>query len=225
MPDAILIFAAGFGTRMGALTADRPKPLIEVGGQTLLDHALDLTGGIDRVVVNTHYRAGQIATHVAGRGVLLSHEAPQVLETGGGLRHALPLLAANPVFTLNSDAVWRGPNPLDILRATWAPQRMEALLLCVPKTRALGHIGPGDFETDAQGCASWGPGDIYTGAQILRTDRLESIEQGIFSLRTIWKAMIAERRLFTVPYPGHWCDVGRPEGIALAETMLAGDHV
>ncbi len=225
MPDAILIFAAGFGTRMGALTATRPKPLIEVGGKALLDHALDLTQDVPRVVVNTHYRAEQIARHLQGRNVLLSHETPEVLETGGGLKQALPLLKADPVMTLNSDAVWAGPNPLDILRAAWDGTRMEALLLCVPKTRAYGHGGPGDFLTDRDGRASRGPGDIYTGAQILRTGRLQDIDATVFSLREVWKEMIAARRLFTVTYPGAWCDVGRPEGIALAETLLERSDV
>ncbi|MDE3080656.1 MAG: NTP transferase domain-containing protein, partial [Paracoccaceae bacterium] len=86
MPDALMLFAAGFGTRMGALTATRPKPLVEVAGRPLIDHALDLASGasVGRIVVNTHYLPDQIAAHLAGRGILLSHE-PQILETGGGL--------------------------------------------------------------------------------------------------------------------------------------------
>jgi MurNAc alpha-1-phosphate uridylyltransferase len=99
---------------MGALTRDRPKPLVEVAGRALIDHALDLVAGYapPRTVVNLHYRAGQLAAHLSGRGVALSHETPYILDTGGGLRAALPLLGDGPVLTMNSDAVWRGPNPL-----------------------------------------------------------------------------------------------------------------
>ena len=110
----VMVFAAGLGTRMGALTRDRPKPLIEVAGRCLLDHALDLvTGaGLTRPVVNLHYRGDQIARHLAGRDATLSWERDEILDTGGGLRAALPLLAGSPVFTLNSDAVWTGRNAL-----------------------------------------------------------------------------------------------------------------
>ncbi|HKL64600.1 MAG TPA: NTP transferase domain-containing protein, partial [Roseovarius sp.] len=113
----VMIFAAGFGTRMGALTQDRPKPLIKVAGRALIDHALDLVAGHapSRIVVNLHYRADQLVAHLDGRGVRLSHETPDILDTGGGLRAALPLLGDGPVLTMNSDAVWQGPNPLSHL--------------------------------------------------------------------------------------------------------------
>ena len=114
-PKVIMLFAAGFGTRMGALTAHCPKPLIKVAGRALIDHALDLAdgAGVAGKVVNLHYLAPMLAQHLAlRRDVALSHEAPLVLETGGGLKHALPLLGDGPVFTLNTDAVWAGVNPL-----------------------------------------------------------------------------------------------------------------
>ena len=134
MPDALMLFAAGFGTRMGALTADRPKPLVEVAGKPLIDHALDLAEGVGplRRVANAHYRADQLAAHLDGRDVALSREEPEILDTGGGLRAALPLLGPDPVFALNTDAVWSGPNPLRLLAEAWDPERMDALLLCVP---------------------------------------------------------------------------------------------
>ncbi|AMY71712.1 exonuclease-like protein [Frigidibacter mobilis] len=154
-PAALMLYAAGFGTRMGALTADRPKPLIPVAGRALIDHALALVPPGLRVVVNTHYRADQIAAHVAGRGLLQSHE-PDLLETGGGLRAALPLLDADPVYTLNTDAVWTGPNPLDTLAAAWDEIRMDALLLLVPPGRATGHTGRGDFAMAGDGTLSRG---------------------------------------------------------------------
>jgi MurNAc alpha-1-phosphate uridylyltransferase len=225
MADAVMIFAAGFGTRMGALTRDRPKPLLPVAGRTLLDRALDLAEGVPRRVVNTHYLGEQVAAHLAGRpDVLLSPEAPEILETGGGLRQALPLLAADPVFTLNPDAVWTGPNPLDTLRAGWR-DGMEALLLLVPSDRARGHSGAGDFEISPGGRLRRGPGAVYTGAQILRTGGLAAVPDRAFSLNLLWDGMAARGTLHGVLHPGGWCDVGRPEGIALAEAMLreAGD--
>ena len=117
MPDypfPLMVFAAGFGTRMGALTEARPKPLIPVAGRPLIDHALAVAkdAGVRHTVVNTHYRAAQIAEHLAGKGVAISHEAGQILETGGGLKAALPLLGDGPVAILNSDGIWTGANPL-----------------------------------------------------------------------------------------------------------------
>jgi MurNAc alpha-1-phosphate uridylyltransferase len=221
MPDAVMLFAAGFGTRMGALTARCPKPLIPVAGRPLLDHALDLTQGIPRRVVNAHYLAPRIAEHLAGRDVTVMVEEPQILDTGGGLRAALPHLGTDPVFTLNTDAVWSGPNPLGLLAAAWDPARMDALLLCVPLERATGRKGGGDFTFDPQGRLIRGGDMVYTGAQILATDRLQGVPEAVFSLNVIWTAMAAEGRLFGLPYPRHWADVGHPQGIAEAEAMLA----
>ena len=111
LPDALMLFAAGFGTRMGDLTADRPKPLIEVGGRALIDHALEQArdAGLGRIVVNVHYLADQVRSHLADSGdILISDETETILETGGGLKNALPLLGGDTVFTLNTDAVWTG---------------------------------------------------------------------------------------------------------------------
>jgi len=224
-PAAVMLFAAGFGTRMGPLTANRPKPLIEIAGRSLLDHALGLVedAGLRRAVVNTHYRGDQIRAHLARRGsVAISDEPDEILETGGGLRRALPLLGPGPVFTLNTDAVWTGPNPLARLAAAWQPDRMDALLLLVPRERATAHAGKGDFLTDEAGRIRPGRGDVYTGAQIIRTDRLAGIEDRVFSLWRLWDQMIAEGRAYGIEHEGGWCDVGYPEAIPLAETLLSG---
>ncbi|MDA7963794.1 nucleotidyltransferase family protein [Ruegeria sp.] len=222
-PQALMLFAAGFGTRMGALTKDRPKPLIPVAGRPLIDHALDHVqqAGIPRVVANLHYRADQLAAHLSPKGVLLSHEVPDILETGGGLRAALPLLGSDPVFTLNTDAIWAGPNPLDLLKKAWNPDEMDALLMCIPTAQAIGHNGAGDFTADATGRITRGPGLVYGGTQILKTDGLADIDEDAFSLNLLWDRMQQNGRLFAISYPGRWCDVGRPEGIALAEGLIA----
>jgi MurNAc alpha-1-phosphate uridylyltransferase len=221
-----MIFAAGFGTRMGALTATRPKPLIEVAGRTLLDHALALAEGqgIARTLVNAHYRAADIAAHLGGRpDVEVRIESPDLLDTGGGLKAAMPALGGGAVITLNADAVWTGPNPLATLVAAWDPPRMDALALLQPAGRATGHTGKGDFELDAAGRIRRGADWIYTGAQIVNTDRLAEIPERIFSMNVLWDRLIAEGRFFGVAHSGGWCDVGRPESLPLAEAMLAGD--
>ncbi|PQO24383.1 nucleotidyltransferase [Rhodobacteraceae bacterium WD3A24] len=220
-PDAVMIFAAGLGRRMGALTAERPKPLIEVAGRALLDHALDIAAdaGLRRRVVNTHYRAEQIAAHLAGRPVAISHETV-LLDTGGGLRAARPLLGDGAVATLNSDAAWHGPNPLETLLAGWDGAAMEALLLLVPADRAENHA-EGDFGLGADGRLRRGGGLVYTGAQILRTDSLAAIDAAQFSLNRVWDDMACRGTLFGAIHPGAWCDVGTPEGIAAAEAMLS----
>ncbi|WP_171175152.1 nucleotidyltransferase family protein [Ruegeria sp. HKCCD8929] len=222
-PDAIMLFAAGFGTRMGALTKDRPKPLIEVAGRPLIDHALDLARSVEpsRIVANLHYLPDQLAAHLEPQGVALSREEPEILETGGGLRAALPLLGPGPVFTLNTDAIWAGPNPLHLLRQAWDSERMDALLMCIPVAQAVGHTGQGDFTADADGRIQRGPGLIYGGAQILRTGELLDFPKKAFSLNLLWDRMQARNRLFALRYPSRWCDVGHPGGIRLAEDLLA----
>jgi MurNAc alpha-1-phosphate uridylyltransferase len=223
-PQPLMIFAAGFGTRMGPLTADRPKPMIPVGGRPMIDRALDLAAGAGAgpVVVNLHYRGQQIADHLAGRGVLFSWETDRILDTGGGLAKALPMLGPGPVLTLNPDAVWTGPNPLVRLMAAFDPARMEVLLM-------LSAEGGGtDFTLDAGGHVrrhNGGAGRLYLGAQMLRPDRLAEIAGPVFSLNRFWDACIARGTAFGLVHPGGWCDVGRPEGLGPAEAMLreAGD--
>lgn len=226
-PQAVMLFAAGFGTRMGALTAHRPKPLIPVAGRTLMDRSLDLVedAGLRRKVVNLHYKAEILRDHLAGTDVLISHETPEILETGGGLRHALPLLGDGPVFTMNTDAVWKGPNPLQLARGAWEPDRMDGLLICIRRDNALGHSGRGDFLLDPQGKLRRGEGYVYGGVQIIKTGRLADIEESAFSLNVLWDMMLQQERLFGLPYPGTWCDVGRPEGVAQAESLIGTSDV
>lgn len=221
-PEALMLFAAGRGTRMGALTATRPKPLIEVGGRALIDHALALAdeAGIARRVVNLHHLGEQLEAHLAPRpGIALSREE-ELLDTGGGLRAALPLLGPGPVFTLNSDAVWTGANPLAELRAAWDGTRMAALLLLAPSARVRGREGPGDFALAPDGRISRGGDFVYLGAQILRPGGLAAIPDPVFSLNRLWDAMIAAGTAFGTIHNGLWCDVGHPAGIAEAEAML-----
>ena len=220
----LMIFAAGLGTRMRPLTDMRPKPLIEVAGRTLLDRALDLgaEAGAAPVVVNTHYLGAQIRRHLSGRDIAISSEAGAILDTGGGLRKALPLLGAGPVMTLNPDVVWTGPNPLAALAAAWDGDRMDALLALVPPDRAVGRKGAGDFALDPEGRIARRGDLVYGGAQIIRPDRLAAIPERAFSLNRLWDLMIEEGRAFGLIHQGGWCDVGYPEAIPLAEGLLHG---
>jgi MurNAc alpha-1-phosphate uridylyltransferase len=222
-----MLFAAGFGTRMGHLTWHRPKPLIPVAGRPLIDHALSLVQAANTgtVVANLHYRADLLEAHLQGSGVRTIREHPDILDTGGGLRNALALLGPDPVVTMNTDAVWAGPNPIDMLENAWEPDRMDALLVCVPVAQAKGHVGVGDFKIAQDGQLARGTDTVYSGVQILKTDLLHDVLETFFSLNVIWNRMAAKGRLFGLGYSGQWCDVGHPEGIAEAETMLAQSNV
>lgn len=225
-----MLFAAGFGSRMGALTANRPKPLIPVAGKALLDHALQVAdaAGVTDMAINLHYLGDQIASHIAHRAIAQSWERDRILETGGGLRAALPLLGAGPVMALNTDAVWTGANPLTQLMAAWDDDKMDALLLLLPADRALGHKGRGDFIQAEDGRisrANGAPGPVYLGAQIIRPASLLAITEPVFSLNRPWDDLIAKGRAYGVIHQGGWCDVGNPEGIQTAEAILAAVHV
>jgi MurNAc alpha-1-phosphate uridylyltransferase len=205
---------------MGALTRDTPKPLIQVAGKPLIDHALDFTEAADvgTKVVNLHYRGDMIRQHLNGRGIIFSDESDTLRETGGGLLHALPLLGSNPVITMNTDAVWHGPNPLTQIINAW-DAKMEALLLVVEKQNVSGHLGAGDFGIDDKGHLHRALDTIYTGVQIIRTDILAEIQETAFSMNVAWNKIAERGGLFGTVYDGKWCDVGQPSSIPLAEAM------
>lgn len=221
MSMPILFFAAGLGTRMGPLTKSKPKPLIKVAGKPLIDHALDIAtkAGTGTKVVNLHYRGDMIRDHLIGQPIAFSDESSALLETGGGLRQALPLLNGNPVLTINTDAVWNGPNPVAHILQAWTPE-MEALLLIVEKRNVSGHPGKGDFRIDCDGRLHRSPDAIYTGLQIIRTDVLSEIDETAFSMNIAWNIIAARGGLYGTTYEGQWCDVGQPSSIPVAEEML-----
>ncbi|WP_298916227.1 nucleotidyltransferase family protein [uncultured Roseobacter sp.] len=224
LPRSVMLFAAGFGTRMKPLTDDLPKPMIEVAGKPLVDHALSLTSAVapQIIVANLHYKPEPLERHLTARGVQTVLETPDILDTGGGLRNALPALGPAPVFTLNTDAIWKGPNPLDMLQNAWEPARMDALLMCIPVANTHAYKGQGDFQINAQGQITRAPGLVYGGAQIIKTDRLVEIDKACFSLNELWNLMLTDTRVFGLCYPGQWCDVGHPGGISIAEALI--DH-
>ncbi len=216
-----MLFAAGLGTRMAPLTDTRPKPLVEVAGRPLLDHALDMVteARVEHVVANTHYLGDMLVPVLKSRGIGISPE-PTLLDTGGGLKRALPMLPGEAVMTLNTDAAWTGGGIIDSLRAAWRPDRMDALLMLVPVAAAAGHAGDGDFDLDTGGRLTRGTQAVFSGLQIVKAARVTEVPDEVFSLNRVWDAIASDGRLFGVLHQGGWCDVGRPDAIPLAEAML-----
>lgn len=230
-----MVMAAGLGKRMRPLTATRPKPLIEVAGKPLIDHAFDRlrSAGVKRAVVNVHYLADALEAHVTHRvkdiEVVVSDERKQLMETGGGLVQARDLLGDAPFVCVNSDNLWID-GPIDAIRqlaAAWDDERMDALLLLVPLARAHCHPGNGDFHIDAFGriVGRRKPGRlapfVYTGVQILSPRVIRDWPEGAFSTNLFWERAIAAGRAYGVVHQGLWFDVGSPPAIAATEAVLA----
>ncbi|MGE3746245.1 MAG: nucleotidyltransferase family protein [Sphingomonadaceae bacterium] len=229
-----MVLAAGLGKRMRPLTASRPKPLIEVAKKPLLDHVLDhlRTAGIKRVVVNVHYLADAIEAHLKARvkdlDVIISDERGKLLETGGGLVKALPLIEDEQFLVVNSDNYWvDGPvDAVRLLGQRWNAETMDALLLTVPLARAHCHRGLGDFHMDPMGRLSRRkPGKVapfvFTGVQVISRRLLENAPEGSFSTNILWDRAIAAGRCYGIAHQGLWFDVGTPPAIARTEAILA----
>jgi len=235
VPRTALVMAAGLGTRMRPLTATRPKPLIEVAGKPLIGHVLDRlrAAGVDRIVVNVHYLADVLEAHLDahsdGFDVTLSDERALLLETGGGLVQAAPMIRDDPFLVVNSDNLWvDGPcDTLRLLASHWRDGEMDALLLLVPQARASNNPGAGDFHMDAagrlrrRGLSRVAP-FVYTGIQIVAKRLLRDAPAGAFSTNLLWDRAIAEGRCFGAVHQGLWFDVGSPSAIAATEAALAG---
>lgn len=229
-----MVMAAGLGTRMRPLTDDRPKPMVMVAGRPLIDHVLEklVEAGVTQIVANVHYRPDVLIDHLAAkwrdRSIAISDETEQLLETGGGLIKALPLITGDPFFCINSDNIWTdvGEGALASLRAHWDDDCMDALLLLVPHERAHNHAGRGDFNLLSDGRVTRrGDADrapfIYTGIQLLSRRLLRDCPAGPFSTNLLWDRALGEGRLFALEHRGHWFDVGTPEAIAPTETFLS----
>ena len=218
-----MIFAAGFGTRMKGLTDLIPKPLIKVRNKTLLDHTLGLQHKSNmNIIINAHYKHSLIESHLKDKpNITIVVEKPLIYDTGGGLKNALPKIKNNTLFTLNSDSIFKGINPLLLLERAWDPNIMEALLLLIPPDRVIGHTGKGDFSINhKKQIERNGTGSIYTGAQIIKTALFSKIKLKTFSLNFAWDKMLSEGSIYGIEYPGFWVDVGTPAGIKNAEVLL-----
>lgn len=234
VPRRAMVLAAGMGMRMRPLTLTRPKPLVMVGGSTLLDHALDRLAavGVERAVVNTHYLGDMIADHLAGRdqpAITLSPEE-ELLDTGGGVRQALPHLGDQPFYVVNADILWLdGPSPaLARLAAAWNPAVMDALLLLMPIVAAVGYEGSGDYHLDADGVARYRDADepapfVYAGVQIIKPELYADAPGGPFSNLALWRKAEAAGRLHGLRHDGVWFHVGTPEAVRDVNAQLQGD--
>jgi MurNAc alpha-1-phosphate uridylyltransferase len=232
-PRTAMVLAAGLGLRMRPLTETLPKPLIRAGGKALVDHGLDAlaAAGVGRAVVNVHYLADRMEAHLARRKrpeVAISDERAGLLDSGGGVVAALPLLGARPFYLLNADTFWiEGASPnLDRLADFWDGARMDILLLVAATAEAVGYDGRGDFDMDAQGRLSRrAEGRIapfaYAGAAIVDPAVFADAPRGAFSLNRNFDAAAAAGRLFGLRLEGLWLHVGTPAALRDAETAIA----
>jgi MurNAc alpha-1-phosphate uridylyltransferase len=228
-----MVLAAGHGVRMRPLTDSTPKPLIPVYGKPLIGYAFDRlrAARCERAVVNVHYLAGQVeawARTQASPEIVISDERAELLDTGGGIVKALPLLGDDPFFVLNSDSFWLdGDAPaLERLKSAWDDHRMDCLLLLCPIDRAIGYAGKGDFHMHLDGrLARATPKDdnalIYIGCYLVHPRLFRGAPKGKFSMNRLWDKSIAEGRLYGLAHEGRWLHVGTPESILLAAAALA----
>ena len=235
VPDTAMVMAAGKGTRMMPLTADRPKPLIKVAGTTLLDHVLDQlrSAGVGKIVVNVHYLPDQIEAHLAAHAtdfaVTISDERELLRDTGGGLIQALPKIGADPFYCVNADNWWvdEGGNALIDMAKAWDAERMDVLMLVVPFERAGNTQGLGDFDMDPDGRLSRGGPRrqrpyVWTGIQMMSKAVVCDPPQDVFSTNVFWDRAIAKGRCYGLVHDGQWYDVGYPAAIGMTEAALAG---
>ena len=230
MPSHAMVLAAGLGLRMRPLTEHRPKPLIPVAGRSMLDRVFDRLdeAHVPHRVVNMHWLAEQIAAHLANHsGVILSHE-DVLLETGGGVARALPLLGSRAFFVCNADIIWLdGTRPaLARLAEAWDEARMDALLLLEPVERAFGYDGAGDFFRADDGrltrrSAKLSAPFVFTGVQILHPRLFAAAPDGVFSLNILYDRAQAAGRLFGLEHDGDWLHIGTPETLKAAESWFA----
>jgi len=230
---AAMIMGAGLGTRMRPLTDDRPKPLVTVGGKTLIDHSLDrlVAAGVTMVVVNLHYKADMLRTHLAKRRdveLVFSDETEKLLDTGGGVVKALPTLGAAPFFHLNSDTIWIDGVKSNLARLAegFNPARMDALLLLAATSSSVGYAGRGDFAMAPDGrlrrrsereVAPF----VYAGVAILSPALFAGAPDGPFSLNLLFDRAIEAGRFYGLRLEGVWMHVGTPQAVAEAEAALA----
>jgi MurNAc alpha-1-phosphate uridylyltransferase len=232
-PTDAMVLAAGLGTRMKPITDLKPKPLVEVGGRTLIDHVLDklADAGIERAVVNVHHHAEQMERHLAGREtprIEVSDERDALLDSGGGVVKALPLLAGDAVFVLNADTFWidGASRNLANMAAAWDPARMDALLLVAALTASVGFDGAGDFTFTPDGrlrrrAERQVTPFAYAGVAIMSRASFEGAPEGPFSLNRLWNEAIERDRLYGLRLDGLWLHVGTPQAIVEAEQAIA----
>ena len=227
-----MILAAGLGMRMRPITDRTPKPLVKVDNRALIDHTIDrlVEGGVTDVTVNLHYLGDQVERHLARcktPKITLSWERDGLLDTGGGVKQALPHLGQNPFWVVNCDSLWlNGPTRM-MARALqqWDPDKMDALLVLHSTVDAYGYEGKGDFNAGQDGRLSRRPEMeiapwLFTGIQILSPAAFENTPDGAFSLNHIYNSAIEKDRLYGVIHDGEWFHVGSPDGLSEVESFM-----
>lgn len=230
-----MILAAGLGTRMRPITNAIPKPLVEVAGRPLIAHGLDALDriGVRRVVVNVHYLAPLLSEWLGARPgpqILISDETAELLDSGGGIVKALPMLGSDPFLVLNADTFWiedpaADRDNLSLMRDRFDPESMDILLMTARLDQATGHTGAGDFTMGPDGRLTRykGSGEpvIYAGAIVLHPRIFKDVTEPKFSLNRCFDRAASAGRLFGAPMHGHWLTVGTPEAIGEAEAARA----
>lgn len=231
-PTDAMVLAAGLGTRMRPITDTLPKPLVEVGGKPLIGHVLDhlAAAGVARAVVNVHHHAEQMEAYLGRReapAITVSDERARLLDSGGGVVKALPLLKGDAVFVLNSDTFWLDGASSNVarMRAFWDPERMDALLMVAALTASIGFDGAGDFSFSPEGRLRRRPERqvtpfAYSGVAIMSRKSFEGAPEGPFSLNRLWDRAIEADRLFGLRLDGMWLHVGTPQAIVEAEQAI-----
>ena len=235
-PNRAIVLAAGLGTRMRPYNGHVPKPLVQIGGKSLIDYSLDrlADAGVERVVVNVHHLADAVERHLASRKhpqIVISDERAELLGTGGGIAKAMPQLGDAPFFLVNSDTVWLdGVKPnFARLADAFDPATMDALLLLAPTAESIGYGGRGDFAMLPDGrLRRRGEREVvpfvYAGAAILSPALFAGAPAGAYPLTPLFDRAGAKDRLFGLRLEGLWMHVGTPEAVAAAEAALAAAH-
>jgi MurNAc alpha-1-phosphate uridylyltransferase len=234
-PRRAIALCAGLGLRMRPITLALPKPLVAVMGKPLLDHALDKleAAGVESCVVNLHHLPHLIREHLKDRrspAILFSDESGLLLETGGGVARALPLLGQEAFFAVNADIFWMdGARPaLARLAGAWDEGRMDALLLLAARKTAFGYEGPGDFFLKGEAGQPRRRGEapeaplVFAGVQILHPRLIQNVPDGPFSLNLLYDRALAAGRLFALVHDGGWYHIGTPQALAEARQILGG---
>jgi len=234
-PTRGMVLAAGLGVRMRPLTNDRPKPLIEVAGRTLLDHAIDRLkqAGVKIVVVNVHYKGELVIAHLRKRSdieIIIQDERDKLLDTGGALKKALPHFKGEPFLTYNSDSIWvESLSNLSRMAKAWEDRDMDCLMLMAPTFNSIGYDGRGDFTMDANGRLTRRQAQrvapfAWPGVQIIHPRLVERGPREVFSTNVLWDIAGEEGRLFGMRLDGKWMHIGSPEAKKDAEAFMETRH-
>lgn len=229
-----MILGAGLGVRMRPLTLKTPKPLLPLGRQPIIDRLIDklVAAGFERAVVNVHHLAGKMRDHLSRRAdieIVISDESEGLLDSGGGVRKALPHLGAEPFLVLNGDSVWIDTFPpvLKRLIEQFDPETMDFLMLFSASVQSIGYEGPGDYDLMPDGRArrrrpSHQAAFVYAGVHALHPRVFRDAPEGPFSLNRLWDRAQDSDRLFGLRHHGPWLHAGTPEALDEIEKFLAG---